>query len=110
MFYNLFIMSIYQCEVQLKLSCIDLSFENGHRPSFHFTSPVDRFAPTEPTRNEDHDFNQRRTNEDDHGNSGDDQRSPSCNNNNRMNNSASRPSWSPKVPIFDGTVSAQFRP
>ena len=27
-----------------------------------------------------------------------------------MNNSASRPSSSPKVPIFDGTVSAQFRP
>ena len=27
-----------------------------------------------------------------------------------MNNSASRPSSSPKVPIFDGTVSVQFRP
>ena len=32
------------------------------------------------------------------------------NNSSRMNNSASRPSSSPKVPIFDGTVSAQFRP
>ena len=47
---------------------------------------------------------------DDHGNSDDAQRSPSNPNNSGMNNSASRPSSSPKVPIFDGTVSAQFRP
>ena len=32
------------------------------------------------------------------------------NNSSGMNNSTSRPSSSPKVPIFDGTVSAQFRP
>ena len=31
-------------------------------------------------------------------------------NNSGMNNSGSRPSSSPKVPIFDGTVSTQFRP
>ena len=80
-----------------------------HRPYFHFASPVNQSAPTEPTRgNGDHDFNQRPTHEDEHGNSGDAQRSPSRNNNSGMNNSASRPSSSPKVPIFDGTVSAQF--
>ena len=76
-----------------------------HRPSFHLASPVDQ-----PTRNTDQEFDQRPTHENDHGNSGDDQRSPSRNNNSGMNNSASRPSSSPKVPIFDGTVSVQFRP
>ena len=88
-----------------------------HRPNFHLASPVDQ-----PTRNTDHEFDQRPTHntdqelyqrpthENDHGNSGDDQRSPSRINNRGMNNSASRPSSSPKVPIFDGTVSAQFRP
>ena len=82
-----------------------------HRPDFHFTSPVNQSAPTEPMRgNRDHDFNQRPTHEDEHGNSGDAQRSLSRNDNSGMNNSASRPSSSPKVPIFDGTVSAQFRP
>ena len=45
-----------------------------YRPDFHFASPVNQSAPTEPTRG----------------------------------NSTSRPSSSPKVPIFDGTVSAQF--
>ena len=44
----------------------------------------------------------RPTHEDDQGNNG--------SNNSGMNNSGSRPSSSPKVPIFDGTVSAQFRP
>ena len=76
-----------------------------HRPNFHLASPVDQ-----PTRNTDQELDQRPTHEDDYGNSGDDQRSPSRINNSGMNNSASRPSSSPKVPIFDGTVSAQFRP
>ena len=58
-----------------------------------------------------HDPSQRPTHEDEHGNSGDFQQPPTNNNNSSgMNNSASRPSSSPKVPIFDGTVSAQFRP
>ena len=57
--------------------------------------------------NRDHRYNERPTHEDDHGDSGDAQRSS---NNSGMNNSASRPSLSPKVSIFDGTVSAQFRP
>ena len=82
-----------------------------HRPDFNFESPVNQSAPTESMRgNEDHHCNQRPTHEDNHGNSGDAQRSPSNPNNSGMNNSASRPSSSPKVPIFDGTVSAQFRP
>ena len=76
-----------------------------HRPNFHLASPVDQ-----PTRNTDKEFDQRPTHENDHDNSGDDQRSPIRTINSGMNNSASRPSSSPKVPIFDGTVSAQFRP
>ena len=82
-----------------------------HRPDFHFVSPVNQSAPTEPARgNGGHDLSQCPTHEDEHRNSGDAQHSPSRNNSSGMNNSASRPSSSPKVPIFDGTVSAQFRP
>ena len=78
------------------------------RPDFDFESPVNRSAPTESTSdNRDHHYNKRPTHEDDQGNSGDAQRSS---NNSGMNNSGSHPSSSPKVPIFDGTVSAQFRP
>ena len=78
------------------------------RPDFNFESPVNQSAPTESTRgNRDHHYNERPTHEDDHGNISDAQCNP---NNSRMNNSASRPSSSPKVPIFDGTVSTQFRP
>ena len=78
------------------------------RPDFDFESPVNRSAPTESTRdNRVHHYTERPTHEDDQGNSGDAQRSS---NNSGMNNSGSRPSSSPKVPIFDGTVSAQFRP
>ena len=50
---------------------------------------------------------ERPTHEDDRGDSGDAQR---CSYHSGMNNSVSRPSSSPKVPIFDGTLSAQFRP
>ena len=83
-----------------------------HRPDFHFTSPVNQSAATEPTRgNGGHDLSQRPTHEDDHGNSGDFQQPSTINNKSSgINNSASRPSSSPKVPIFHGTVSAQFRP
>ena len=73
------------------------------RPDFNYESPVDRAAPMESTcdsRNRHYDA--RPTHEDDQGNNG--------SNNSGMNNSGSRPSSSPKVPIFDGTVSAQFRP
>ena len=79
-----------------------------HRPDFHFASPVNQSAATEPTRgNGGHDLSQRPTHENEHD---DAQHSLSRNNNSGMNNSASRPSSSPQVPIFDGTVSAQFRP
>ena len=78
-----------------------------YRPDFHFASPVNQSAPTEPTRgNGGHDHSQRPTQEDEHGNSSDIQHPPINNNSSEMNNSASRPSSSPKVPIFDGTVSA----
>ena len=82
-----------------------------YRSDFPFASPVNQTAPTEAMRgNGGHDLSQRPTHVDEHGNSGDTQHPPINNNSSGMNNSASRPSSSPKVPIVDGTVSAQFRP
>ena len=76
-----------------------------YRSDFPFASPVNQATPTEPTRGSGgHDLSQRPTHEDEHGNSGDSQHPP-INNSSGMNNSTSRPSSSPKVPIFDGTVS-----
>ena len=93
------------------------------RPDFDSDSPVNQSAPTESTRNNgdprnnrnddardrsrDHQSNERPTHEDDRGDSGDAQRNSY---HSGINNSVSRPSSSPKVPTFDGTVSAQFRP
>ena len=110
------------------------------RPDFDLDSPVNQSAPTESTRNNidprnidprnidprntdpriidprnrdhhdtrdrsrDHRSNERPTHEDDRG---DAQRNSY---HSGMSNSMSRPSSSPKVPTFDGTVSAQFRP
>ena len=58
-------------------------------------------------RGRDHRFNERPTHEDDRGDSGDMQRNSY---HSGMNSSMSPPSSSPKVPTFDGTISAQFRP
>ena len=58
-------------------------------------------------RSRDHRSNERPTHEDDRGDSGDMQRNSY---HSGMNTSMSRPSSSPKVPTFDGTISAQFRP
>ena len=58
-------------------------------------------------RSRDHRSNEQPTHEDDRGDSGDMQRNSYHSD---MSNSMLRPSSSPKVPTFDGTVSAQFRP
>ena len=58
-------------------------------------------------RGRDHRSNERPTHEDDRGYSGDMQRNSY---HSGMSTSMSRPSSSPKVPTFDGTISAQFRP
>ena len=58
-------------------------------------------------RSRDHRSNERPTHEDDRGDSGDTQRNSY---HSGMSYSMSCPSSSPKVPTFDGTVSAQFRP
>ena len=58
-------------------------------------------------RSRDHRSNERPTHEDDRGDSGDMQQNSY---HSGMNTSMSRPSSSPKVPTFDGTLSAQFRP
>ena len=58
-------------------------------------------------RGRDHRFNERPTHEDDRGDRGDMQRNSY---HSGMSSSMSRPSSSPKVPMFDGTISAQFRP
>ena len=58
-------------------------------------------------RSRDHRSHERPTHEDDRGDSSDAQRNSY---HSGMSNSMSRPSSNPKVPTFDGTVSAQFRP
>ena len=57
-------------------------------------------------RGRDHRFNERPTHEDDRGDSGDMQQNSY---HSGMSTPMSRPSSSPKVPTFDGTISAQFR-
>ena len=59
------------------------------------------------SRDQQYRLNERPTHEDDRGNSGDIQQNSYHSGN---NSSMSRPSSSPKVPTFDGTNSAQFRP
>ena len=58
-------------------------------------------------QNRDQRFNERPTHEDDRGDSGEMRRNSY---HSGMSTSMSRPSSSPKVPTFDGTISAQFRP
>ena len=58
-------------------------------------------------RSKDHRSNEQPTHEDDRGDSGDTQRNSY---HSGMSNSMLRPSSSPKVPTFDGTVSTQFHP
>ena len=98
------------CAPKMSTPITPSGVHSRYRSDFPFASPVSQDAPTGPTRGSvDHDLSQRPTHEDEHGNSGDSQHLP-VNNSSGMNNSASRPSSSPKVPIFDGRVSAQFRP
>ena len=99
------------CASKMSTPITQSGIPSRYRPDFPFASPVNQTAPTEPTRgNGAHDLSQRPTHKDAHGNSGDTQHPPINNNSSGMNNSASRTSSSPKVPIFDGTVYAQFRP
>ena len=67
----------------------------------------DRDARTRDLHDNRDRLNERPTHEDDRGDSGDMQRNSY---HSGMNSSMSRPSSSPKVPMFDGTISAQFRP
>ena len=73
---------------------------------FSFASPVNQATPAEPTRGDrGRDLHERPT----HENGGDTQQI-TMNTSSGLNNTATRHSSSPKVPIFDGTVSAHFRP
>ena len=67
----------------------------------------DRDARTHELHDNRDRLNERPTHEDDRGNSGDMQRDSY---HTGMNSSMSRSFSSPKVPTFDGTISAQFRP
>ena len=67
----------------------------------------DRDARTRDLHDNRDRLNERPTHEDDRRDSGDIQRNSY---HSGMNSSMSRPSSSPKVPTFDGTISAQFRP
>ena len=79
------------------------------RSEFSFTSPVNQATPALPTRGDrDRDLNERPTHENGNGIGGDTQLT--MNTSSGLNNTATRHASSPKVPIFDGTVSAHFRP
>ena len=81
-----------------------------YRSELSFASPVNQTTPVEPTRGDGgRDLNQRPTHEDGIGN-GSDTQQPTMNTSSWLNNTTTCHSSSPKVPIFDGTVSAQFRP
>ena len=81
-----------------------------YRSELSFASPVNQTTPVEPTRGDGgRDLNQRPTHENGNGN-GSDTQQPTMNTSSGLNNTTTRHSSSPKVPIFDGTVSAQFRP
>ena len=77
---------------------------------FSFASPVNQTTPVEPTRGDGgRDLNERPTHENGNGN-GSDTQQLTMNTSSGLNNTTTRHSSSPKVPIFDGTVSAQFHP
>ena len=79
------------------------------RSEFSFASPVNQATPAEPTHGDrGRDLNERPTHENGNGIGGDTQLT--MNTSSGLNNTATRHSSSPKVPIFDGTVSAHFRP
>ena len=83
-----------------------------YRSEFSFASPVSQTTPVEPTRGDRGRYlNQRPTHENANGNGSDTQQT-TMNTSSGLNNTTTRHSYasSPKVPIFDGTVSAQFRP
>ena len=80
------------------------------RSEFSFASPVNQTTPAEPTCGDrGRDLNERPIHDNGNGNGGD-TRQITMNTSSGLNNTATRHSSSPKVPIFDGTVSAHFRP
>ena len=79
------------------------------RSEFSFASPVNQATPAEPTRGDrDRDINERPTHENGNVIGGNTQLT--MNKSTGLNNTATRHASSPKVPIFDGTVSAHFHP
>ena len=101
---------VQQCAPKMSTPITPSGAPTRYRSEFSFTSPVNQTAPVEPTcGNGDRDLNHRPTHEDGNGN-GSDSQQPTMNTSSRLNNTTTRYSSSPKVPIFDGTVSAQFRP
>ena len=85
----------------------------SYRSDLSFASPVNQTTPVQPTRGDGgRNLNQQPTHEDGNRN-GNDIQQPTMNENytgSGLNNTTTRHLSSPKVPIFDGTVSAQFRP
>ena len=83
-----------------------------YRSELSFASPVNQTTPVQPTRGDGgRNLNQQPTHEDGNRN-GNDIQQPTMNENytgSGLNNTTTRHSSSPKVPIFDGAVSAQFR-
>ena len=84
-----------------------------YRSELSFASPVNQTTPVQPTRGDGgRNLTQQPTHDDGNGN-GDYTQQPTMNENytsSGPNNTTTRHSSNPKVPIFDGTVSAHFRP
>ena len=81
--------------------------DTRNRDHHHARDPRNQDHHDTRDRSREHRSNERPTHEDDRGDSGDTQRNSY---HSGMSYSMSRPSSSPKVPTFDGTVSTQFRP
>ena len=105
---------VQPCAPKMSTPITPLGGPTRYRSELSFAPPANQTTPGEPTRGDrDRDFNQRPTHENGNGNgngNGSDTQQPTMNTSSGLNNTTTRHSSSPKVPIFDGTVSAQFRP
>ena len=99
---------VQQCAPKMSTPITPSGAPTRYRSEFSFASPLNQTAPVELMRgNGGRDLNQQPTHEDGNGN-GNDTQQPTMNTSSGLN--TTRYSSSPKVPIFDGTVSAKFRP
>ena len=101
---------VQPCATKMSTPITPSSAPPKFRTEITFASPISRTTPAEPTRGDGiRHPNEQPTHENGNGNRSDTQQL-TMNTSSGLNNTATRHSSSPKVPIFDGTVSAHFRP